>query len=62
MSKFAQEISRIAGVDYDEALKIEDVMEDAWLLPDHSEATLRQFKRAIKTAQTMIAEGYTVQA
>ena len=51
-----QDIMETAKVSQSEATLIEDVIGKEWLL-DWSECTTAQFKRAIKKAQTFIANG-----
>ena len=54
--KNIQDIMETAKVSESEATLIEDVIGKEWLL-DWSECTTAQFKRAIKKAQTFIANG-----
>jgi 3-phosphoglycerate kinase len=54
--KNIQDIMETAKVSQSEATLIEDVIGKEWLL-DWSECTTAQFKRAIKKAQTFIANG-----
>jgi 3-phosphoglycerate kinase len=54
--KNIQDIMETAKVSQSEATLIEDVIGKEWLL-DWSECTTAQFKKAIKQAQTFIANG-----
>ena len=54
--KNIQDIMATAKVSQSDATLIEDVIGKEWLL-DWSECTTAQFKKAIKQAQTFIANG-----